>query len=126
MKLTLLKNRKVFDKNFTEIFGLSRSGKTTLLNSLKSKGKKTLLAESVTSFQKLINFIFYFLYNPLATLKLFLKLNSLHIKNLNLNLIEKLKILKLRNSYLLSVLAKNNIIRKINDSLYLDEFSTQL
>src|SRR3989344_5472421 len=98
MKLTLLKNRKVFDKNFTEIFGLSRSGKTTLLNSLKSKGKKTL----------------------------FLKLNSLHIKNLNLNLIEKLKILKLRNSYLLSVLAKNNIIRKINDSLYLDEFSTQL
>ncbi len=128
MRILLLKNLRGKDKNklkTIELFGLSRSGKTILLKELIKKGNKGILIEDISSQKKLFFLFKYFLKRPIKTLCLFSKLNTNWIISNNISLKDYIKIFKMRNSYLASVLAKYQIVKNSKEKIYLDEFLVQ-
>jgi|SRR3989344_1021943 len=126
MRILRLKNLKGSNSLKTiELFGLSRSGKTTLLKKLIGKGNKGLLAEGISFQKKLFLFFKYFLIHPLKTIYLFYKLNTNWIILPSLKARDYFFICKMRNSYLASVLAKYQIVKNLKEKIYLDEFLIQ-
>lgn len=128
MKTLLLRNLKEDKENrlkTVELFGLSRSGKTTLLKELIKKGNKGLLTENISSKRKLFSFLKFILIYPLKTAYLFFKLNTDWIVLPFLKFKDYFLIWKMRNSYLASVLAKYQVVRNSKERIYLDEFLVQ-
>lgn len=126
MNLLILK-RKDAQEKLIEVFGISRTGKTTTLKGLKAKGEKIISPDDVGFMSKFYNLSKFTLKHPLKTIYLFYKTNTNHITLKELKSIEYLKILSMRNSYLGSALAKSEIIKTLNyERIYTDEFSLQL
>ncbi len=128
MRILLLKNLREKDNNklkTIELFGLSRSGKTTLLKDLIKKGNKGLLTDYISLQKKIFLSLRYFLIHPLKTVYLFYKLNTNWIVLPFLKPKDYFLIWKMRNSYLSSVLAKYQIVKNSKDKIYLDEFLIQ-
>lgn len=128
MKIILFKNKKDasrVDVKSIELFGLSRSGKTTLLERLiKKKGKKVFIYNT-SQFNKYLLFSKHFIKNPIKTTYLFYKLNTNWIILPNLAIRDYFGIFLLRNSYLGAVLSKYEIAKKFKDSFVVDEFLMQ-
>jgi len=128
MRILLLKNLREKDNKkirTIELFGLSRSGKTSLLKELIKKGNKGILTRDISSEKKLFFLFKYFLKRPIKTLYLFLKLNTNWIIYNNISLKDYIKIFKMRNSYLGSVLGKYEIVKNKKEKFYIDEFIIQ-
>lgn len=112
-------------QNIIEIFGLQKAGKTTLLRELKGKSKNVLDWESVSIRKKLYLFIKYFLLNPFDSVYLFYKMNSNWIKLGNLEVKDYFITFRMRNSYLVSALAKYEYLKKVKEEVFVDEFLLQ-
>lgn len=108
-----------------EFFGLSNSGKSAFKKKLDKKGLRTFQQQELSFFQKICLFMRYFLFHPLSTLYLFIKLNSNRISNIPLSINKRFKIWRLRNFYLAFVLAKYELFKKENTRIFTDEFSFQ-
>jgi hypothetical protein len=127
MKKILLENDNNKDnrENYTELFGLSRAGKTSYLKSLIKKGHKGVLSTELTRRKKIILFIKYMVFHLKNTLSLFLILNMNQIKNIDIPLNKRFRIELLRNSYLFSVLAKRAYLINPAQHYFIDEYLTQ-
>ena len=124
MAIFLLKNSRLQKKNYyTELFGLSRSGKSSLLREIGKIKEKRVYALKLNIFKKLFYLIKFTIKNPFKTVILFSKTNLNWIYLNELNFFEYIKIFLMRNSYLIHVLAKYEIINKKN--CYVDEFIMQ-
>lgn len=128
MRILLLKNIGEKDKDrlkIIELFGLSRSGKTTLLKELIKKGNNGLLTDNMSFQEKLFLFLKHGLIHPLRTAGLFYKLNTNWIISPFFKVRDYFLIWKMRNSYLASVLAKYQAVKNLKEKTYLDEFLVQ-
>ena len=128
MRILLLKNLREKNNNklrTIELFGLSRSGKTTLLRDLIKKGNKGFLTDEISLQKKLFLSLKYSLIHPLKTACLFYKLNTNWIVLPFLKVRDYFLVWKMRNSYLASVLAKYQIVKNLKEKIYLDEFLVQ-
>lgn len=121
MKLTYLVNKKT-KTNSLELFGLSRSGKSTYAESLA--GGFDLIKNPKNKFALFWNFSKFLFKNPIKTLKLFSILNSNKLSLKSLTFSEKFRIFLMRNSYLLAVLAKTKYLKSNKPTIF-DEFLTQ-
>ncbi len=111
--------------NIVELFGLSRSGKSSLLENFKKKGKKCLFSSDISFKNKLSNIIKFIIKYPVLSLYLLFKTNINWIVLQNLTIKDYLRIFIMRNSYLGAVLAKYEILSKEKVEVYLDEFIMQ-
>lgn len=127
MKITLFENagQRNPSRSYIQLFGLSRSGKTSLLKHLIKNGKRGILSEEGKKPMKLMFFARYFLKNPLSTICLFHKLNTNKIMLNELGLAVYFKIFLLRNSYLVGVLSKYESTKKLKQPFFIDEFLLQ-
>ena len=107
-----------------EFFGLSNSGKSVLKRELEKKGYKVSKPEKISRTMKFFLFIKHLILNPLNSLHLFNKLNSNRIQ-INLSPEKKALIKKMRNSYLIGVLAKYEYLKNKKENIFTDEFSLQ-
>jgi len=107
-----------------EFFGLSNSGKSVLKRELEKKGYKVSKLEKISRTMKFFLFIKHLILNPLNSLYLFNKLNSNRIQ-INLSPEKKALIKKMRNSYLIGVLAKYEYLKNKKENIFTDEFSLQ-
>jgi len=107
----------------TELFGLSRAGKTTYKQKLIKKGYKTI--NEINDAPKFYYFLKFLMKNPLKTIFFFYKLNSNYLKLRKVFIINYLKIFFMRNSYLLGVLAKHEQIKKLKGEIIIDEYFIQ-
>ena len=107
-----------------EFFGLSNSGKSVLKRELEKKGYKVSKPEKISRTMKFFLFIKHLILNPLNSLYLFNKLNSNRIQ-INLSPEKKALIKKMRNSYLIGVLAKYEYLKNKKENIFTDEFSLQ-
>ena len=107
-----------------EFFGLSNSGKSVLKRELEKKGYKVSKSEKISKTLKFFLFIKHLILNPLNSLYLFNKLNSNRIQ-INLSPEKKALIKKMRNSYLIGVLAKYEYLKNKKENIFTDEFSLQ-
>ena len=107
-----------------EFFGLSNSGKSVLKRELEKKGYKVSKPEKISITMKFFLFIKHLILNPLNSLYLFNKLNSNRIQ-INLSPEKKALIKKMRNSYLIGVLAKYEYLKNKKENIFTDEFSLQ-
>lgn len=112
-------------KIIIELFGLSNSGKSVLKKELAKRGYKTAKFEEVSAAKKLLFLGKSFLLNPARNLYLFTKANSSQIKIRNLGLFKKLSGRIMRNSYLASVLAKEEWFKILGGDVFTDEYSFQ-
>jgi len=124
MTLLTLENLRTKSK-ICELFGLSKSGKSTYSRKLISKGYLCCVPYEGGYLRKFALFMRFFIKNPINFLMMFYKLNSNWIILDNLDLIKYIKILKMRNSYLLAVLARHEDIANIKKEIYADEFFLQ-
>jgi len=123
-----------------EVFGLPKSGKTTLLKELKKKGvavslsnyqrnphdpMDTSLVRDFSLVKKLFYFLSYLVFHPIKSFHLFLKLNSNWIILRRLGIGDYIKIFLIRNSYLAAVLARYNLLEKEKSRIFVDEFILQ-
>lgn len=126
MKLILFENAdSKSNGKIIEMFGLSRSGKSTYINELKSNGKLCLGIEDMQKYKKLIYSLYFFISSPMKAFVLFKTLNSNKINLNSINLYKKFRIFILRNSYLLSALAKYQMLKNIKRPIYVDEYLMQ-
>ena len=112
-----------------EFFGLSKSGKSTLKRRLDREGyfvSKTsvLKTQDPNYLIKSMSFLKHFIINPLDTIYLFYKLNANKVP-MKISLYSRLRIFKMRNSYLVSVLGKYEQIKNNKEKVFVDEFSFQ-
>ena len=116
-----------------EFFGLSRTGKTTLKNSLleSPNQKKYVTIKSSSELIKFISFLKFLFSHPSKTSYLFFKLNSNYLKMEKFSLINYFKMIILRNSYLIGVLAKYGLIKQLekqtnpNKRILIEEYMIQ-
>ena len=116
-----------------EFFGLSRTGKTTLKNNLleSTNQNKYVSLESSSDVTKLFSFLKFLFSHPGKTSYLFFKLNSNYLKMEKFSPVNYLKMIFLRNSYLMGVLAKHESIKKLetqipmNKTILAEEYLTQ-
>ena len=106
-----------------ELFGLSRAGKTTYKEELLSKGYNTI--KEPIDIIKSLYFLKFFIKNPINTFYFFYKLNSSYLKLQKFSIINYIKMILMRNSYLLGVLAKCEQAINMKGNVIVDEFSTQ-
>jgi len=106
-----------------EFFGLSRSGKTTMKESLAKKGNKTLKDQN--DLIKFFYFLMFLLKHPVKTTYLFYKLNANYLKLERFSLINYLKMIIMRNSYLIGVLSKHAPAKKFKGTVVVDEYFIQ-
>lgn len=107
-----------------EFFGLSNTGKSVLKKELEKKGYKVSKPEKPQKKIKFLLFIKHLILNPLNAIYLFKKLNSNRIQ-INLSPEKKSLIRKMRNSYLVGVLAKYEYLKNKKEIIFTDEFSFQ-
>jgi len=98
-----------------EFFGLSRTGKTTLKNNLleNQNQQRYITIKPSSDITKFFSFLKFLLCHPIKTSFLFFKLNSNYLKMENFSPVNYFKMIFLRNSYLIGVLAKYGLIRKL-------------
>tara|TARA_Y100000310_G_scaffold58248_1_gene53534 strand:+ start:361 stop:1026 length:666 start_codon:yes stop_codon:yes gene_type:complete len=108
-----------------EFFGLSNTGKSLLKKELERKRHHTLKYENISLKLKFFNFLKYIFKHPLNVTYLFFKLNTSHLVNIQLSPKKTLKTLRMRNSYLVSVLSKSEFVKKTKQRIFVDEFSLQ-
>ena len=113
------------ENNIVEIFGLAKSGKTLLFKELIKKGYKGLSHEEISTAQKILFFLEFFLKRPLNTIYFFYKTNTNWIKLKSLAFKDYFEIFKMRNSYLAAVLSKYEIAKKYKRKILVDEFLLQ-
>ncbi|NCO11497.1 hypothetical protein CO038_04720 [Candidatus Pacearchaeota archaeon CG_4_9_14_0_2_um_filter_39_13] len=108
-----------------EFFGLSNSGKSVLKKHLEEKGHSVMKFEKISSTTKIMLLVKSFFLHPARNTLLFLKLNSnpLEIRNLPFN--ARISSSLMRNSYLASVLAKEEYLKRSSEKIYTDEYSFQ-
>lgn len=109
----------------TEFFGLSNTGKSVLKKKLDKSGYEVFHTQKAPFLFKVFYFSKFFVFNPLKTFYLFYKLNSNRIKFNQQHLKKRLKIFKMRNSYLAFVLAKGEYLKNKEKNIFTDEFSFQ-
>ncbi|MDO8509354.1 MAG: hypothetical protein Q7S27_06765 [Nanoarchaeota archaeon] len=126
MAIFLLERKKTLNiLNCTEIFGLTKSGKTTYLRQRVKKGEQVLFVEKGKFFSKVVNFLKYASKNPTNVLYLFFRLNSNWIYLKELTLKDYLVIWKMRNYYLAAVLSKYEKLKWSKENYFVDEFLLQ-
>ena len=119
-----LKDRRKNTLSCEELFGLPKSGKTTLLASLTKKGYRTVPVGAHTSIHMLFYFLLYSVKHPFSTGYLFWKMNTNRIREVALGLRERSLVLRMRNSYLAAALSKSEQLRS-GDKPIIDEFLLQ-
>ena len=107
-----------------EFFGLSNSGKSILKRELEKKGYKVSRPEKISKTMKFFLFIKHLILNPLSSIYLFNKLNSNRIQ-INFSSKKKSLIRKMRNSYLVGVLAKYEYLKNKKENIFTDELFFQ-
>ena len=107
-----------------EFFGLSNTGKSLLKRNLQREGYNVSKTQNISKKIKLFYFIKHLLLNSKKTTYLFYKLNSNQIKT-SLTKKQKSEIKRMRNSYLIGVLAKHQILKNKKQKVFTDEFSFQ-
>jgi len=108
-----------------EFFGLSSSGKSVFKRKITKKGFRTFQQGEISFLTKIFFFIKHFLFHPASTIYLFGKLNTNKIKIKGLSLSKRLKIWRLRNFYLMFVLAKHEFFKNKKQKIFTDEFALQ-
>ena len=106
-----------------ELFGLSRTGKTTARERLLKKGHMTM--DNNSKPQTFVYFLKYLSKQPLKTLYLFFKLNTNHAKFEYPLPIKYLKMFFMRNSYLAGALSKYEKAVEKKGLIILEESSIQ-
>jgi len=106
-----------------EFFGLPNTGKSVLKKELERKGYKVSKTENVNRIKKFFYFLRHFLSHPAKTMNLFNTLNSNHLP-LDLSSGKSAQIKRMRNSYLVGVLAKYQML-KSEKKIFVDEFAYQ-
>lgn len=101
-----------------ELFGLSKTGKTILKNRLKDLNYRTLDPKEITKIKRLVLFTKYLFKHPISTIKLFHILNTNHLS-------KNFKVRKMRNTYLITILAKYEFIKDKRDRIFADEMAFQ-
>jgi len=101
-----------------EFFGLSKTGKTIFKNQIVNTKYLVLSPESLSPFKKITLFSKYLIKHPINTFYFFYKLNTY-------NLSKKLKVIKMRNTYLITVLAKYEFVKNSQKKILLEEFFLQ-
>jgi hypothetical protein len=123
MKIIPLKSKK--GTNITELFGLSRSGKTTLIKRLIKERKFDFgISPRKNRIIRIIKFLQFFFKHPIRTIGLFSNIYTNHIK-LDIPLRDKIMIFLMRNSYLISVLSKEGDVRNQSKKVLVDEYMVQ-
>jgi|SRR3989344_388992 len=117
--------KKNANNGIIELFGLPKSGKSTFLNKLAEEGKNFLDFDKMPSFRKFLLFLSYLFRHPLNTKYLFYKMNSNWLCLKELNLKDYFEIFRMRNSYLMAVLAKYELLKNVKKEVYVDEFIMQ-
>ena len=112
-------------RNCTEFFGLSKSGKTTLLKRFPKNGREIVNWKSVSDGDKISLFLRYLIGNLSNVFYLFYEMNRNWIVLKDLRGKDYWTIFKMRNSYLASVLAKYQYIREKDFRVLTDEFFLQ-
>ena len=107
-----------------EFFGLSNSGKSVLKRELEKRGYKVSKSEEISKTMKFFLFIKHLILNPLSSIYLFNKLNSNRIQ-INFSSEKKSLIRKMRNSYLVGVLAKYEYLKNKKENIFTDELFFQ-
>ncbi|MDP2672766.1 MAG: hypothetical protein Q8O84_03055 [Nanoarchaeota archaeon] len=107
-----------------EFFGLSNTGKSVLKRELEKKGYKVSRPEKISKTMKFFLFVKHLILNPLNSIYLFNELNSNRVQ-INLSPEKKSLIRKMRNSYLVGVLAKYEYLKNKEENIFTDEFSLQ-
>src|SRR3989344_5636732 len=107
-----------------EFFGLSNSGKSVLKRELEKKRYKVSRPEKISKTMKFFLFIKHLILNPLSSIYLFNKLNSNRIQ-INFSSEKKSLIRKMRNSYLVGVLAKYEYLKNKKENIFTDELFFQ-
>ncbi len=141
VKLNLYEHELRKNKNsIIEIFGLPKSGKTSLMKELKSRGFNVALSKyqrnpnnpedrnvvkTESTLKKTLFFLRHFLMHPWKSIYLFYKLNSNWIIIPGLNGIDYIKIGIMRNKYLAAVLGRYYLVEKMNEKIFIDEFIFQ-
>ena len=108
-----------------EFFGLSKSGKSTLKKRLGEEGHKVMKFEEILRFKKAIYFLRYLYTHALCVVYLFWKMNSNYLIVKGVNKKDYIKVFLMRNSYLIGVLSKYEMIRNKKERIFTDEFSFQ-
>lgn len=108
-----------------EFFGLSKSGKSILLNDLGKKGFNINKFNDVSILIKILFFIKCFFKYPLNTIYLFYKTNSNNLEIESLKILDKIRIFLMRNSYVFSMLAKSERLKNKSGIQFVDEYSLQ-
>lgn len=119
--MILYKNKHADYPNYIELFGLSKSGKTSLTKILKKKIRVISVPKGF--FSKIGYFIKFLFKKPVVSYLLFLKLNSEILDAGNIK--DNIKVFFMRNSYLAAVLSKYERILLIKYPLLVDEFFLQ-
>lgn len=117
------KSRKILPS--IELFGLPKSGKSTLFNSAEMNKKKKINFDSYSLTKKIILFASYLIKHPVSTFRLFYLMNTnwLYMKELLIS--DYIKIFLMRNSYLTAVLVKCALLEKEKNIKMIDEFIMQ-
>ncbi len=124
MKSFLFENKEA-DNNIVEIFGLAKSGKTTLTQKLVENGNNAIFHENIPYYKKLFFFFKHIFKHPIGTFYLFYKTNTNWIVLPQLRFKDYSQIFLMRNSYLALVLSKYELAEKQKQKVLIDEFLLQ-
>ena len=125
MKTLLLTREENKVKNRIELFGLSRSGKSTLLNKLQEKGEKIIAVNPGFTLKKVYLALRFIIKSPIISFYLFYKLNTNWAK-VKMSPYLYMKLFMLRNSYMLAALAKHESLKKQKEKIFVEECIVQL
>jgi len=111
--------------SYIEMFGLTKSGKTTLYKKLIQKGHKGLEFDKLSRLSKIFNFTKFMVKHPIKFSYLFFKMNTNRIRLSSLKAGERFAIFSTRNSYLSAVFSKYEYSKKKRGTFFVDEFLLQ-
>src|SRR3989344_5166343 len=101
-----------------ELFGLSKTGKTIFKSNLKKLNYRTLDPKELSNNKRVLFFLKYFFKEPRNTIKLFYKLNTN-------NIYKNIKVRRMRNTYLITTLAKYQYLKGKTGKIFADEMALQ-
>jgi len=101
-----------------ELFGLSKTGKTIFKSNLKKLNYRTLDPKELSNNKRLLFFLKYLFKEPRNTIKLFYKLNTN-------NIYKNIKVRRMRNTYLMTTLAKYQYLKGKTGKIFADEMALQ-
>ena len=101
-----------------ELFGLSKTGKTIFKSNLKKLNYRTLDPKELSNNKRVLFFLKYLFKEPRNTIKLFYKLNTN-------NIYKNIKVRRMRNTYLITTLAKYQYLKGKTGKIFADEMALQ-